>query len=147
MDISENFYPEYPCSRNAPFNCDRPKETAEEVKGAKFCLDCGFPAILSLPAQIDGQQGNYQVTSFLGLRGMSRLYAGVRIQDNQPVTIEEYLLPDRTFSIEESQQIKDTFTKVAGVSLADGRVQKLPPNSDLGSNCRSDDGTLLCDRA
>ena len=123
MDISENFYPEYPCSRNAPFNCDRPTETAREVKGAKFCLDCGFPAILALPAQIDGQQGNYQVTSFLGVRGMSRLYAGVRMQDDRPVTIEEYLLPDRTFSIEESQQIKDTFTKVAGVSLADGRVQ------------------------
>ncbi len=54
---------------------------------------------------------------------MSRLYAGVRMQDNQPVTIEEYLIPDRSFSSEESQQIKDTFTKVAGVSLADGRVQ------------------------
>lgn len=123
MDILENFYPEYPCSRNAPLNCDRPSETAREIKGAKFCLDCGFPAILPLPSQIEGQQGNYQITSFLGVRGIGRRYAGTRIQDGQAVEITEYLLPDRCFSIQDSQQIKETFKKVAGVSLADGRVQ------------------------
>ncbi len=123
MDILENFYPEYPCSRNAPLNCDRPIETAREIQGAKFCLDCGFPAILPLPSQIVGQQGNYQITNFLGVRGIGRRYAGTRIPDGQPVEITEYLLPDRCFSAQDIQQIKETFIKVAGVSLADGRVQ------------------------
>jgi PBP superfamily domain len=123
MDILEKFYPEYPCSRNDPLNCDRPVETAREIKGAKFCLDCGFPAILPLPSQIEGQQGNYQITSFLGIRGIGRRYAGTRIQDGQPVEITEYLLPDRCFSAQDIDRIKETFKKVAGVSLADGRVQ------------------------
>jgi ABC-type phosphate transport system substrate-binding protein/serine/threonine protein kinase len=123
MEIIDNLYPEYPCSRNSPLNCDRPSETAQEIKGAKFCLDCGFPAILPLPSEIGGQRGNYQVTSYLGVRGIGRLYSGTRLQDGQPVEIVEYLLPDRCFSAEESQQIKATFQKVAGVSLADGRIQ------------------------
>lgn len=123
MDILENLYPEYTCSRNAPLNCDRPIETAQEIKGAKFCLDCGFPAILSLPAELEGQQGNYQVNSFVGMRGLGRLYSGTKIQNGQPVIIKEYLLPDRCFSDQASQSIKDTFKKVAGVSLADGRIQ------------------------
>ena len=57
MDTLDNLYPEYPCLRNSPLNCDRPSETAQEVKGAKFCLDCGFSAILPLPSEIGGQPG------------------------------------------------------------------------------------------
>ena len=90
MDISENLYPEYTCSRNAPLKCDRPTETAQEIKGAKFCLDCSFPAILPLPATLDGQRGNYQATSLVGIRGMGRLYAGTNLKDGQPVTIKSY---------------------------------------------------------
>jgi ABC-type phosphate transport system substrate-binding protein len=123
MDIFANLYPEYACSRNAPLNCDRPMETALEVKGAKFCLDCGFPAILPLPCELKGQRGNYQVTRFEGVRGMGRLYSGTQIQTGEIVTIKEYLLPNRCFNVAETQNIKATFTKVAGVSLADGRTQ------------------------
>lgn len=123
MDVLECLYPEYTCSRNAPLKCDRPTETAQEVKGAKFCLDCGFPATLPLPAELEGRRGNYQATNYLGARGMGRLYAGTNLKDGQPITIKEYLLPDRCFDIEDIQKIKDTFKQLAGVSLADGRIQ------------------------
>jgi serine/threonine protein kinase len=123
MDIFANLYPEYVCSRNAPLNCDRPMETALEVKGAKFCLDCGFPAILPLPCELKGQRGNYQVTSFEGMRGMGRLYSGTKVQTGEIVTIKEYLLPNRCFNAVETEHVKATFVKVAGVSLADGRTQ------------------------
>jgi ABC-type phosphate transport system substrate-binding protein len=123
MDVLECFYAEYTCSRNAPLKCERPTETAQEVKGAKFCLDCGFPAILPLPVELEGQRGNYQVTSYLGVRGMGRLYAGTNLKDGKSVTIKEYLLPDRCFDVEDIQKIKDTFKQLAGVSLADGRIQ------------------------
>ena len=123
MDISENLYPEYTCSRNAPLKCDRPTETAQEIKGAKFCLDCSFPAILPLPATLDGLRGNYQATSLIGIRGMGRLYAGTNLKDGQTVTIKEYLLPDRCFDLDEISRIQDTFKQVAGVTLADGRIQ------------------------
>jgi ABC-type phosphate transport system substrate-binding protein len=123
MDISENLYPEYTCSRNAPLKCDRPTETAQEIKGAKFCLDCSFPAILPLPATLDGQRGNYQATSLVGIRGMGRLYAGTNLKDGQPVAIKEYLLPDRCFELDEIHRIQDTFKQFAGVTLADGRIQ------------------------
>lgn len=123
MDILENLYPEYNCSRNAPLKCERPTETAQEIKGAKFCLDCSFPATLPLPATLDGQRGNYQATTFLGTRGMGRLYGGTNLKDGQPVTIKEYLLPDRCFELDEIHRIQDTFKQVAGVTLADGRIQ------------------------
>jgi ABC-type phosphate transport system substrate-binding protein len=123
MDISENLYPEYTCSRNAPLKCDRPTETAQEIKGAKFCLDCGFPAILPLPCTIEGQRGSYQATSLIGSRGMGRLYAATNLKDGQPVTIKEYLLPDRCFELDDIHKIQDTFKQVAGVTLADGRIQ------------------------
>jgi ABC-type phosphate transport system substrate-binding protein len=123
MDISKNLYPEYTCSRNAPLECDRPTETAQEIKGAKFCLDCGFPAILPLPSTIEGQRGNYQATSLIGIRGMGRLYAGINLKDGQPVKIKEYLFPDRSFELDDIYKIQDTFKQVAGVALADGRIQ------------------------
>jgi ABC-type phosphate transport system substrate-binding protein len=123
MDSLENLYPEYTCSRNAPLNCDRPTETAAEVKGAKFCLDCGFPTTLSLPAEINGQRGNYQINNYVGVRGLGRLYGGINTKDGQIVTIKEYLLPNRCFNAEESEKISDKFKQVAGASLADGRIQ------------------------
>ncbi|MFB2769514.1 substrate-binding domain-containing protein [Pelatocladus sp. BLCC-F211] len=123
MPSPEHLYREYPCSRNAPLNCDRPWETAQQVKGAKFCLECGFPATLPLPSEIKGNRGNYQVTGFLGVRGMGRLYSGKQLQDGQSVVIKEYLLPSRCFNPQETLQTKETFKRVAGVSLADGRIQ------------------------
>lgn len=123
MTSLELFYKEYSCSYNAPLSCDRPLETAQQIKGAKFCLECGFPATLPIEVEIKGNRGSYQVTKFLGVRGLGRLYAGVQQKDQQPVIIKEYLLPVRSFNEDEAFKRKETFKRVGGVNLADGRQQ------------------------
>lgn len=117
------FYREYSCAYNNPLSCDRPLETAQELKGAKFCLECGFPTTLPEQAEIKGNWGTYQVNNYLEVRGYGRLYAGVQIKDKQPVEIKEYLLPNRCFNEQESSQRKQVFQRVGGVKLADSRVQ------------------------
>ncbi|MEH1806303.1 hypothetical protein [Nostoc sp.] len=52
MPSFESLYQEYPCSYNSPLSCDRPFQTAQQIKGAKFCLECGFPATLPQEAEI-----------------------------------------------------------------------------------------------
>ncbi len=123
MASFESFYREYPCSYNSPLSCDRPFQTAQQIKGAKFCLECGFPATLPQEGEIKGSQGTYQITSFVGVRGLGRLYSGVQLKDKQPVIIKEYLLPNRSFNESETQKRKETFKRVGGVSLADSRIQ------------------------
>ncbi|MGH8000736.1 MAG: substrate-binding domain-containing protein [Brasilonema sp.] len=123
MSSSESFYRQYTCLYNNPLICDRPLQTAQSVKGAKFCLECGFPATLAHLAEIKGNRGIYQVSSFLGVRGLGRLYSGIQLQDKRAVVIKEYLLPERSFNHDESSQRKETFKRVAGVNLADGRNQ------------------------
>ncbi|MBD2449726.1 substrate-binding domain-containing protein [Nostoc sp. FACHB-152] len=123
MSVTEPVYKEYFCSRNAPLSCDRLQQTVKEFPKAKFCLECGFPALLPEKAEIKGSRGTYQITRFLGSRGMGRLYLGIQLSNNQPVVIKEYLLPNHSFNSEEASQRQDTFTRVAGVSPADGKVQ------------------------
>ncbi|MEJ6482965.1 substrate-binding domain-containing protein [Nostoc punctiforme UO1] len=123
MPSFESFYQEYPCSYNSPLSCDRPFQTAQQIKGAKFCLECGFPATLPQQAEIKGSQGTYQIASFIGVRGLGRLYSGVQLKDKQPVIIKEYLLPNRCFNESETLKRKETFKRVGGVSLADSRIQ------------------------
>jgi serine/threonine protein kinase len=123
MSSTELFYKEYPCSHNAPLDCENIIETLQEVKGAKFCFECGFPALLAEEAEIKGYRGSYQVTKFLGVRGFGRLYSGIQLKDKQPVIIKEYLLPSRTFNQDETFKRKETFRRIGGVDLADGRVQ------------------------
>ena len=123
MPSFESFYQEYPCSYNSPLTCDRPFQTAQQIKGAKFCLECGFPATLPQQAEIKGNQGTYQIASFVGVRGLGRLYSGIQLKDKQPVIIKEYLLPNRSFNESETRKRKETFKQVGGVSLADSRIQ------------------------
>ncbi|MFN6562958.1 MAG: substrate-binding domain-containing protein [Nostoc sp. ChiSLP01] len=123
MPSLESFYQEYPCSYNSPLNCDRPFQTAQQIKGAKFCLECGFLATLPQEAEIKGTQGTYQINSYLGVRGLGRLYSGIQLKDKQPVIIKEYLLPSRSFNENETIKCKETFKRVGGVSLADSRIQ------------------------
>ncbi len=119
----KNIYQEYPCSRTAPLRCDLLLQTTQEIPGAKFCLECGFPAILPLPSEIKGRRGNYQVTSFIGARGMGRLYAGKQLHDGQSIVIKEYLLPNRCFNAEETLKIKETFKQVGAIDLVDRKSQ------------------------
>ncbi|BDI15741.1 serine/threonine protein kinase [Nostoc cf. commune SO-36] len=86
-------------------------------------MECGFPATLPQEAEIKGNQGTYQIASFIGVRGLGRLYSGVKLKDKQPVIIKEYLLPNRCFNESETQKRKETFKRVGGVSLADSRIQ------------------------
>ncbi|MBD2726634.1 substrate-binding domain-containing protein [Nostoc sp. FACHB-892] len=123
MPSFESFYQQYPCSYNSPLNCDRPFQTAQQIKGAKFCLECGFPATLPQKAEIKGNQGTYQIDSFVGARGLGRLYSGIQLKDKQPVIIKEYLLPNRSFNESETLKRKETFKRVGGISLADSRIQ------------------------
>ncbi|MBD2211953.1 substrate-binding domain-containing protein [Calothrix sp. FACHB-156] len=123
MSLPEPVYQEYFCSRNAPLSCDRLQQTTKEFPKAKFCLECGFPALLPEKAEIKGSRGSYQVTRLVGSRGTGRLYLGIQLSNNQPVVIKEYLLPDGCFNQEETRQRQDTFMRVAGVSPADGKVQ------------------------
>ncbi len=79
MGKKEYLYKEYSCSRNAPLNCDRPLQTALEIPGAKFCLECGFPATLALNSEIKGNRGIYQVGKFLCMRSMGGYILGYRL--------------------------------------------------------------------
>jgi ABC-type phosphate transport system substrate-binding protein len=123
MSSTKLFYKEYSCSHNAHLNCESIIETLQEVKDAKFCFECGFPAILPEEAEIKGYRGSYRVTKFLGVRGFGRLYSGIQLKDKQPVIIKEYLLPSRSFNQDETVKRKETFRRVGGIDLADGRVQ------------------------
>lgn len=123
MPSFESFYQQYPCSYNSPLSCDRPFQTAQQIKGAKFCLECGFPATLPQEAEIKGNQGIYQIASYVGVRGLGRLYSGIQLKDKHPVIIKEYLLPNRSFNESETLKRKETFKRVGGVSLADSRIQ------------------------
>lgn len=121
--LSNVFYQEYCCSRNSPLNCDRLQQTLQEYKGARFCMDCGFPVTLASGQKLEGRHGSYQIKKYLDARGCGRLYAGVQLGNNRPIVIKEYLLPENCFNYEEAQQRKTTFMQVAGLSPADGRVQ------------------------
>ncbi|KAB8333878.1 serine/threonine protein kinase [Scytonema tolypothrichoides VB-61278] len=123
MSSTELFYKEYPCSHNAHLDCEKVIETLQEVKGAKFCFECGFPTILPEEAEIKGYRGSYRVTKFVGVRGFGRLYSGIQLKDKQPVIIKEYLLPSRTFNQDETFKRKEAFRRVGGIDLADNRVQ------------------------
>ncbi|MEH1942726.1 MAG: substrate-binding domain-containing protein [Nostoc sp.] len=123
MPSFESFYKQYPCSYNSPLSCDRPFQTAQQIKGAKFCLECGFPATLPQEAEIKGSQGTYQIVSYIGVRGLGRLYSAIQLKDKQPVIIKEYLLPNRSFNESETLKRKETFKRVGGISLADSRIQ------------------------
>lgn len=123
MHLPESTYKEYSCSSGNPLKCDRPFETVQEYKGAKFCVECAFPAILLENAEVKGSGGIYQVKDYLGTRGWGRLYSGLHLKDKQPIVIKEYLLPNRCFNSEETLSRKETFKRIGGVSLADGRVQ------------------------
>jgi PBP superfamily domain len=121
--VPESIYKAYFCSRNDPLGCDQPQKTLQEVPGAKFCLECGFPTPLAEKAEIRGSRGTYRVLNALGKRGLGRLYQGIQLNDGQPIVIKEYLLPNRLFNKQETRQRKDAFIRLAGVSPADGKTQ------------------------
>jgi len=123
MDLSDSIYQKYPCLSGNPLKCDLPLQTIQEYQGAKFCIECAFPATLPEKSEIKGSRGIYQVKNYLGARGWGRLYSGVQVKDKQPIVIKEYLLPNRYFNSSEVLARKETFKRIGGVNLADGKVQ------------------------
>jgi hypothetical protein len=113
----------YGCLQNTPLYCDQPQKTAQEFPGAKYCLKCGFPALLPEKAEIRGARGTYRIIKFVRTQGLGRIYQAVKVNDNAPTVLKEYLLPDRCFNTQEANQRKEVFTRVAGVSPADSQVR------------------------
>ncbi|MEL6879491.1 MAG: substrate-binding domain-containing protein [Cyanobacteria bacterium J06607_10] len=113
-------YHQYRCAKENPLSCHAPSEGS-----LSHCEQCSFPALLPEQGQLIGKQGQYQIGKPIGRRGIGRLYTGVQLGSEKPVTIQEYLLPARYFSQEEQQQYQEIFTSLAGLSLADGRVQDM----------------------
>jgi ABC-type phosphate transport system substrate-binding protein len=116
-------YPKYRCLMGNPLACKMPCEIIEQNPKANSCLECGFPTILPPDTKIKGNRGTYQIETLLGYRGQGRLYQAIRMPDRQPVLIKEYLIPKLYFNLEEAQARKEAFTHLAGLHLADGRVQ------------------------
>lgn len=125
-------YQKYRCLKGNPLGCDFPQQAVQQQLDAKYCLQCGFPAILPPESKIQGGRGTYLVENLLGYRGKGRLYQALQLPDRQPVVIKEYLLPERYFNQEEAIARKIAFKPMAGIGLADGRVQdcRLIPLAD-----------------
>ncbi len=121
--VVEPLYIQYRCSWGDPLTCDRLQQTVLQNPEAKYCRECGFPAILPQKAEIRGSRGRYRIESLLGRRGMGRLYRSTQLSNNQLVVIKEYLLPERCFNQEEAKARQEAFKLLGGVNLADGRVQ------------------------
>ncbi|MBH8560918.1 substrate-binding domain-containing protein [Nostoc sp. CENA67] len=121
-------YRKYHCSDGNTLGCEWTQKTLEQDSTAKKCLQCGFPTILPLKTEFRGYRGRYRIESFLGHRGMGRLYLGVQVADQQSVVIKEYLLPNICFNPQETRDRKQLFERVAGLSLADGRIQDMRLN-------------------
>lgn len=116
MVTIDPFSEAYRCLENAPLSCKQPCETSRQVVGAKFCLECGFPATLSEQAEIRGRRGTYRILNFVRTQGMGRLYKGIQVSSGQPVVVKEYLLAKRCFNATEVQQRQNKFIQIAGAS-------------------------------
>lgn len=125
-------YKQYQCLRNDPLGCEfslaanlanHAQQSIQQHSEAGYCQKCGFPATLTEKTEIRGYRGRYRVEQFHSRRGMGRLYRGIRLSDNHPVVIKEYLLPRESFNRSEAYLRQQAFLQLSGVSLADGRIQ------------------------
>jgi serine/threonine protein kinase len=123
MPASKPQYREYPCSCNAPLSCEVPRQTVEQWPGSKFCMECGFPVVLELKAEISGRRDTYQITEFIGQRNLGRLYRCSQLSDNQPCILKEYLLPEQCFNEQEIRQRQAEFERLAAVTPVDSKLQ------------------------
>lgn len=116
-------YSQYRCLQHNPLRCEEPQRSLRDDPNASHCRQCGFPCLVPADTKIQGLQSAYQIESYCKSRGRGRLYQGIDLSDRQPVTIREYLLPDRYFSQEERRIRQAQFLNLAGIELADGQVK------------------------
>lgn len=106
----------YRCTQNAPLSCHNPIETTEKIPGAKFCLECGFPATLPVQTELWGSLGTYRLAEMFRSQGIGRLYRG-QTSNGQPVVVKEYLLPKQCFNDVEAHQRRIALSQVAKSNL------------------------------
>ncbi|MBD2120542.1 phosphate ABC transporter substrate-binding protein [Trichocoleus sp. FACHB-262] len=83
------------------------------------------PRILGIleQAEIRGRLGYYKVEAYLGPRGNGHLFEAIEVTSKRSVVIKEFLLLASDFSHAEVLQRQNSFKRLAGIQLADGRVQ------------------------
>ncbi len=118
-------YSQYRCEVGSPLNCALAARALEENPEATVCPRCGFMTPLPVGAVVRGEVGDYRVGRCLGQQGIGRSYQATMLGTETPVTLREYLLPERYFNQRDQQQRRDMFLNQTGVSLADGRSQDL----------------------
>lgn len=123
LKVIDSPYRRYSCQEGNPLGCSFLKEIAQTDSQVQICPVCTFPSPLPDNAEIQGKNGIYRLDAWLGKRGLGRLYLATLLGLNQRVVIKEYLLPQLHFSAAEIRERQQTFVEVAGLSLADGRVQ------------------------
>ena len=119
----DNPYDRYPCHNRDALSCSEALGNPGEDLRDNACVECGFPSLLPKTAKIKGKKGIYRIDEYVGRRGLGRIYHATLTGINQSVVIKEYLLPKRYFNEEQTVQRKQLFQSLAGLSLADGRVQ------------------------
>ncbi len=118
-------YSQYRCEMGSPLNCALAERALEENSETTVCPRCGFMTTLPVGALVRGEVGDYRVGHCLGQRGIGRSYQATILGTETPVTLREYLLPERYFNQRDQQRRRDMFLNQTGVSLADGRSQDL----------------------
>ncbi|WP_404786852.1 hypothetical protein [Altericista sp. CCNU0014] len=122
LKIVDSPYRHYNCQEGNPLGCTLPRSSTSDGPVLN-CSICFFPSPLADNAEIRGRDGIYRINEWIGKRGLGRLYRATLLGLNQPVAIKEYLLPQRHFSLEETRQRQQSFAQLAGIDLADGRLQ------------------------
>jgi ABC-type phosphate transport system substrate-binding protein len=125
----DTVYRKYRCISENIIGCEWAQATLEENAQAKHCSKCSFPVILPPKAEFRGYRGRYRIEGWLGHRGIGRIYVGSRVTDQQPIIVKEYLLPQAAFNPEETRERKQAFERLAGLNLADGRIQDIRLNA------------------
>ena len=130
----------YRCTQNAPLICRKPIETTEQIPGAKFCLECGFPTTLPVYTELRGSLGTYRISEILRSQGMGRLYRATHTSNGQSVVVKEYLLPKQYFNAVEAQQRRIALDQVAKSNLTTpkGREFRLVSPSEIIADPSSD---------
>jgi ABC-type phosphate transport system substrate-binding protein len=118
------FTQSYRCTQNTPLGCRKPAETIENIPGAKFCIECGFPTTLPSHAEIRGSLGTYRISEMFRAQGMGRLYQAILIGNGQPVAVKEYLLPNRCFNANEAHQRRTAFVQATKANLSTPKGQE-----------------------
>ena len=130
----------YRCTQNAPLSCRKPIETTENILGAKFCMECGFPTTLPVQTELRGRLGTYRISEILRSQGMGRLYRGTQTSNGQSVVVKEYLLPKQCFNAMEAQQCRTALGQVVKGNLTTpkGREFRLVSPSETIADPLSD---------